>query len=577
MVMVEAVSEGEREPWILRLVEVREPLLTCRGARERAAELVFSAPCLHPFGHPELEGATSESPQLLVGTEDEDVDPRHHPRDSLVGDPREELPAELVEDEVGAVAEVVELEVVLHDAVETVEQAVVGPKEEVGGAEPAALRDDHLVLELGQVGHLELVELPEGFLHLLAPPLVELVPVRVVEATAAREQLGPSAQHVLVRDRIRAEVEVAVENAVFDAERRRNGEEPSVRLVQRGHAAVDPDGVERIERLGAVDAVVEPEPGLVEVAAVFAEGDVVGVHLLPPFAGSGNRDVERAREVTAPTLSPPVTRHCSPPPPAQRLRSCGLCHAPKRHIRSTTVEARSGGWRLETGKTLGLGNFVHRFGFVGRGPLESASELGSRPNIQLAVGAGEMRLDRAEAHEELGGDFLVRSALCGEPCDPPLRLGQVVRGRRSSADSPQLRPRLLGPEPRSEVLEDGERLLERVTSRSPLLRLPSDHTEAKTRAPALEGPAGLGLLAERTLECSKRTRRIALSRGDETATAGGACDRTRAFETSRALLVLVLVRPSRLDLAEADERLDRVGPEREGRVAASRRPGRSRR
>ena len=77
------------------------------------------------------------------------------------------LPAELVEDEVGAVAEVEELEVVLADAVESLEQAVVGDEEHVAGAEAAALGDDRLVLVLGQLGNLERLELADLCLDLL--------------------------------------------------------------------------------------------------------------------------------------------------------------------------------------------------------------------------------------------------------------------------------------------------------------------------------------------------------------------------------------------------------------------------
>ena len=61
--------------------------------------------------------------------------------------------AELVEGEVRPVAEVEELEVVLEDAVEPLEQAVVGGEQRVARADPAALGHDRLVLELGELGH----------------------------------------------------------------------------------------------------------------------------------------------------------------------------------------------------------------------------------------------------------------------------------------------------------------------------------------------------------------------------------------------------------------------------------------
>src|SRR6266487_3898837 len=48
--------------------------------------------------------------------------------------------------------------------------------------------------------------------------------------------------------------------------------------------------------------------------------------------------------------------------------------------------------------------------------VESAGELRSRGDAELAVGALQIRLDRLDAHEHLFGDRLVAQTVGGEPC-----------------------------------------------------------------------------------------------------------------------------------------------------------------
>ena len=149
MVVREAVSEREREPLCLGLIEVGKPLLAAPFQCEVGPQFLLVPGRLDAGRHSELERPAGEPAQLLVRAQDEDVDPRNHRRDRLVGDAGEGPPAQLVEEEVGPIAQVVELEVVLHDAVEPIQHAVVGADERVGGADAAELGDDGLVLELG--------------------------------------------------------------------------------------------------------------------------------------------------------------------------------------------------------------------------------------------------------------------------------------------------------------------------------------------------------------------------------------------------------------------------------------------
>ena len=113
-------------------------------------------------------------------------------------------------------------------------------------ADAAALGDDGLVLELRKVGYLECFELLGCGFDLLHPTPVELVPVLVVVAAAPREELGPPLERRLVRDRVCAVVDVPVEDAILDAQGRRDDEQTCARLVERDDGRVDGNDIERV-------------------------------------------------------------------------------------------------------------------------------------------------------------------------------------------------------------------------------------------------------------------------------------------------------------------------------------------
>ena len=122
----------------------------------------------------------------------------------------------------------------------------------------------------------------------------------VVIARPPREQLRATGECRLVGDRVRADVDVAVEDPALDAERRRDDEEAGARLVEGHHGVLEHERVEGVEGLRGMQPVLEPEPALLECSPVLAEDDVVGVHLLPPRALGRNRHLERAGEACAP-------------------------------------------------------------------------------------------------------------------------------------------------------------------------------------------------------------------------------------------------------------------------------------
>ena len=201
-------------------------------ARESRPKFLLVAYSLHALGHPERYREPGQTFELLVRTPDQNVEPRDHLRHHAVFDSCERLPTEVIEDEIGPVAEVEELEVIVEHPIESLEQAIVGEKQQMARAEAATLEDDDLVLELAQVRHLEPSEVARGRFDLLHPALVELVPVCVVVAAAPLEQLAPLGKSRFVSDRVGTVVDVSAEDSVFGAERGRHGEHASARLVE---------------------------------------------------------------------------------------------------------------------------------------------------------------------------------------------------------------------------------------------------------------------------------------------------------------------------------------------------------
>src|SRR5205807_659422 len=88
---------------------------------------------------------------------------------------------------------------------------------------------------------------------------------------------------------------------------------------------------------------------------------------------------------------------------------------------------------------------------------QTRSELASRANAELPVGACEVRLDRAHAHEQLGGDLSVAPSGCGELRNALLGLRQFVRGTGTEADACTLYARAVREELNARSLEHLDR------------------------------------------------------------------------------------------------------------------------
>ena len=116
--VIQAVSVGEVEPRGLRPLEVGQPSLTGLAPAQQRTEFLLVPGGGHAVRHPLLHGQPGKAHELVVRPKRHDVDPGDHPGDRLIGDVGERLSADLVEGEVGPVAEMDELEVVVADSIE---------------------------------------------------------------------------------------------------------------------------------------------------------------------------------------------------------------------------------------------------------------------------------------------------------------------------------------------------------------------------------------------------------------------------------------------------------------------------
>ena len=132
------------------------------------------------------------------------------------------------------------------------------------------------------------------------------------------------------------------------------------------------------------------------------------------------------------------------------------------------------------------------------------------------------------------------------------------------ADPLELTAGLLSPQPRAQLLEDRERLLQRLPCGLLLPRLSPHHPEAEERAAALQWIGGE--LRERAVERGERRRRVALGRGKQPLAARGRRHCPGAGDAFRVPRVRVQVGAGVLEISDADQRLDRVRPDRGGRL-----------
>src|SRR5262249_43317615 len=132
----------------------------------------------------------------------------------------------------------------------------------------------------------------------------------------------------------------------------------------------------------------------------------------------------------------------------------------------------------------------------------------------------------------------------------------------AAAEPFQLRPRLIGPERRFELLEEYERRLDRLTRGTLVLRAAVRRTEREQGPATLELSGRPLVLLQRLLEGDKSAVEIARGRSEKALAACCGCERPGAIAARRPLLVQPQVLACLVEFAQPDQRFDRVRPGR---------------
>ena len=294
--VVEGGTGREVEPGLLGLLPGGQPLVALRVAAQSGQHLLGRGVAGEPVGDPELDRELGQLLDLIVRPEQVDLDPGHHLGDRLVRDGREQLLAAAEEVQVGGVAEVEELEVVLPQLQGQVDQPVVGGQQVERAARAAALGDDRHVLALRERRERDGFELVDECPDLRQPSRVQPVPVGEVVPGPFGEFGDPCLDLLRVGHPDGGEVHVAVQDAYVHAAGGRDHVVPGVVLRQRDQRVLHDGGVPRRDHFGGVHAVHEPERRLLVLPAVLAEHRRVRVQALPPFRPGWRRHLERAGE-----------------------------------------------------------------------------------------------------------------------------------------------------------------------------------------------------------------------------------------------------------------------------------------
>ncbi|CAH0326244.1 hypothetical protein SRABI128_05218 [Microbacterium sp. Bi128] len=290
VVAVEAVAHGEVEPRVLRGVVLGHPALPAGGRSDGSQGGLDVVGAAEVGLDPKFHGELGELLELVIRAEELHVHALHHGGDGLVRDVGEHLLAEVEEVQVGDVAEVEELEVVLPVLVGQLDEPVVALQELLGAVLALAGEDvlhGDQVREPGEGNGFHFVD---GALDLDVPLLEELVPILEVVANALFEQ-GHAGGDLVFRHRDGRHVEVAQVDAELDAVGVGDHEVPCVVLAQALDRELAADGLEGLEHGGPMLAVAEPELGVLLLLELVLEDQIVRVDLFPALGPGGDREL----------------------------------------------------------------------------------------------------------------------------------------------------------------------------------------------------------------------------------------------------------------------------------------------
>ena len=210
----------------------------------------------------------------------------------LVGNVGKLLFAETEEIEIGGVAEIEKLEMILPSLVAKLDRTVVVLQELVGVVQAAAFEDPFLRHHVGKRFKLDRLQVVDDLANFDVPIFKQLVPILEIESGAFEEKRHAFRDFVR-RNRNRIHVEVAVVNAVIDAIGRRHHQMSGVVLAQALARIVHHDGVERPKRRRPVLRIAEPKSFFLACLQFVLEQAVIGIKLAPTL---GSRRSFQARK-----------------------------------------------------------------------------------------------------------------------------------------------------------------------------------------------------------------------------------------------------------------------------------------
>jgi len=121
------------------------------------------------------------------------------------------------------------------------------------------LEDHGRIFEFRQVRHLDGIDFRDQSPQPLLPLAVQLRPVLVVVRRAFLKDLEAPLHFIGIGDRVRGDVDAAIDDAVLDPQRGRKGKHPRGIGTQSRVGHLRGDRIESRHWLGKVHRVVEPE------------------------------------------------------------------------------------------------------------------------------------------------------------------------------------------------------------------------------------------------------------------------------------------------------------------------------
>src|SRR5712691_5596826 len=185
-------------------------------------------------------------------------------------------------------------------------------------------------------------------------------------------------------------------------------------------------------------------------------------------------------------------------------------------------------------------------------------EFGPRTNSHLRVDAGQVRLDRLHAHEQVARDLFVGLALSDETRDTSLGRAELIGSRGATVNPMQLIVRASGPSCGAEIREYSGCSFECFPCEALLASSSSDVAGDQKRAAQLEWIGQPFVFRQPFINCTQSRRKVALRGRQLAAAARPGRLGPGSVEISGLFFERVDEGFGRLEVTEGDQRLDLV-------------------